>query len=317
MNQRGYVWQDWKAALSARHGSAQSTDVEGVVHCWFVDGNDEHRCTLWRGEVPYAIEATYAQAQNDADLAEYDSGAIEFNRAVEQKNYDGRVITQPVTLGSGQWHFWHGEGDDPGAGTVGGGQAFEATQSTAGDNPVTWVYRDPVWIAGGSFRYQGAEMGDHVSFVIYAPATGITPSAGGNTGNCNLHSSGILLPAAGDGAYDVDLATANPVPTSDFAPYTGFWNYTLPTDMKGRGTITPGAPGQSKYHLIPADIPLDQFVHKERLLGTGESFYEPQNINVSLCLPGWQFTCTLHNANGSHTVEAVWRVLVSRYWTTM
>ena len=321
MTQRSYVWQEWLAASVLRKASVQSSELGTQVDCWFEDGGEKHSCTMWRGAVPYAIEATYSQAQNDADLAEYDAqvAARAFNNAIEQKNYDGRIITQPVTLGSGQWHYWHGEGDDVASDpqTVGGGQAFEATRATAGDLPITWEYRDPVWIAGGSLKFQGAQMGDHVTFMIYAPATAITASVGGNTGNCNLHESGILIPAAGDGAYDVDLETATPVPTSDFAPFTGFWDYALPTDMKGRGTITPGAPGASKYHLIPADIPLDQFVHKERLLGNGETFYEPQNINVSLCLPGWRFKCTLHNESGGHTVEAVWRVLVSRYWTTM
>lgn len=110
-------------------------------------------------------------------------------------------------------------------------------------------------------------MGDHVTFVIYAPATGITPSdvAGGHEG-----------------------------------PGHGYTRHAGGCEV-----------------LIPADVALDQFVHKERLLGDGETFYEPQNINVSLCLPGWKFKCTLHNENGTHTVEAVWRVLVSRYWTTI
>lgn len=318
---REYKWGEWLTALATRRGSAQSEEAGGIIRAWFADGNELHQCFMWRGEVPYAIETHYSQAQNDADIEAYDAKvtADEFNKAIEQKNYDGRLITQPVTLGSGQWHYWHGEGDDVASDpqAVGGGQAFEVTRATAGDTPVTWEYRDPVWIAGGSLKFQGAQMGDHVTFVIYAPATAITASAGGNTGNCNLHESGILIPAAGDGAYDVDLETAIPVPTSDFAPFSGYWDYALPADLKGRGTLTAGAPGASKYHLIPADIPLDQFVHKERLLGAGETFYEPQNINVSLCLPGWRFKCTLHNEGGGHTLEAVWRVLVSRYWTTV
>lgn len=237
---------------------------------------------------------------------------------VQPRNYDGRPIFQPVTLGSGQWHYWHGQGDDVTSDppVLGGGQAFEASLATAGDLPVTWIYRDPVWIAGGTLKYQGAQIGDHVSFVIYAPATEITPSDGGNTGNCHL-VYGVLIPAAGNGAWNVDLETAVPVPTSDFEPYSGYWDYALPNEMRGRGTITPGVPGKAKYHLIPARMDLDRFVSKERLLGTGDSYYEPQNINVSLCLPGWRFECTVHNETGDHTVEVVWRVLVSRYWTTM
>lgn len=232
-------------------------------------------------------------------------------------NRDNRLIVQPVTLTKGQWHYWHGEGDDIAATpqTVGGGQAFEASCSTADDCVVEWSYRDPVWIAGGSFRFQGAQMGDKVSFVIYAPATAVVANVGG-TGNCNLVGA-VIVPAAGNGAYDVDLATCNPIPTADEAPYSGYWEHALPANMKGRGTTTPSStPGQAKYHLLAVDYDLDRFVNGERLLGSGENFYEPQNINVSLCMPGWEFKCTLHNETGTHTVEAVWRVLVSRYWTT-
>ena len=139
-----------------------------------------------------------------------------------------------------------------------------------------------------------------------------------NTGNCHI-IFGVIVPSAGGntGEYDVDLDTAIPVPTSDFEPYSGYWNYTLPANMRGRGTITPGHPGTSKYHLIAGRLDLDGFVRDEMLLGTGENYYEPQNINVSLCLPGWKFECILHNDTGDHNSQAVWRVLMSRYWTTL
>lgn len=253
----------------------------------------------------------------DSDAsADFEDG-WDVSEVLLETNRDGRQIVQPVTLGKGQWHYWHGEGDDVVADpqTVGGGQGFEASCDAAEDCVVEWSYRDPVWIAGGSLRFQGALMGDNVSFVIYAPATPITANGGG-TGNCNLVGA-VIVPAMGDGAYDVDLSMANPVPTADAPPYTGYWEHELTANLKGRGTTTPSAtPGQAKYHLLAVDYDLDRFVNGERLLGSGENYYEPQNINVSLCLPGWEFKCTLHNATGGHTVEAVWRVLVSRYWTT-
>jgi len=187
---------------------------------------------------------------------------------VQPRNYDGRLIVQPVTLGSGQWHYWHGVGDS--ATELGGGQRFMTSKASAGEETVSWHYRDPVWIAGGSLRYVGATLGDWVRLTIYAPATPVTPNAA-HTGNCHI-VYGVIVPAAGNGAYDVDLSTAVPVPTSDFEPYTGYWDYALPTEMRGRGTVTPGSPGHAKYHLIPARINLDGFVRDEMLLGNGESY---------------------------------------------
>lgn len=314
----GMRWSEWKSAVVSRRCNPQAVEHNGVISVWFYD-IDRFEASIWRGDVPHGIiTGGYSQEQNDLDLAEYDSGIVVFGKASEQRNYDGRLIVQPVTLGSGQWHYWHGEGDDVTSDpkTVGGGTPFQAS-STSGSVTTSWSYRDPTWIAGGSLKYSGALLGDYVSFTIYAPATPITPSSGGNTGNCNLHPSGILIPAAGDGAWDVDLTAATPIPTSDFAPYSGFWNYELPSNMMGKGVLTPGVPGESKYHLIPARVDLNRFVKRERLLGTDTVLYEPTNINVSICLPEWKFECTLHNASGSHTVEAVWRVLLSRYWTTI
>lgn len=278
--------------------------ASGICSIWF-------RATLSNGDV--ALLATLVAAHSGEPLP---AVATPVTLTGLEINRDNRLIVQPVTLGAGQWHYWHGMGDDVANGTVGGGPPFQASADTTTPVSVVWSYRDPVWIAGGSLKYQGAALGDCIDFVIYAPATPITPN-GGNTGNCHLHPSGILIPAAGNGAWNVDLTTATPVPTSDFAPFSGFWDYELPADMRGRGVITPGSPGTSKYHLIPARVDLDKFVQREQLLGTGVNYYEPDNIKVSLCLPGWAFQCTLHNGTGAHTVEAIWRVLVSRYWTTM
>jgi hypothetical protein len=319
MNTRTYFWQDWLAAITKHLAVPQSSEVGGVVRVWFYDRLDEHSAEMWRGDVPYTLIDTYSQAANDSDLAAYDAmvAAESFNKPIDQLNYEGRQIIQPVTLGSGQWHYWHGEGDDVANGTVRGGVPFEASVNTATEQVVEWEYRDPVWIAAGWFKYQGALQGDYVRFTIFAPATAITPN-GSNTGNCNLVSSVYIVPAAGGntGAYDVDLELANPIPTSDAWPYTGYWDYELPADMKYRGTLTPGIPEHSKYILLSIRADLDCFVGNSRLLGDGKDLYNPDNIKVSLCLPGWKFECVVHNENGTNTLQAIWEVLVSRYWTT-
>ena len=256
--------------------------------------------------------------KDSEESADFEDG-WDLNEVLQTTNRDGRQIVQPVTLGKGEWHYWHGEGDDVTSDpqTVGGGTAFEATATSIGDVPVEWEYCDPVWIAGGTLTFQGAVMRDKVTFVIYAPATPLTPNGGG-TGNCNV-VFGVIVPAAGGntGAYDVDLTTCNPIPSADSEPYTGYWEHELSPTMRGRGTTEASTtPRQAKYHLLAVDYDLDRFVNKERLLGAGTSYYEPQNINVSLCFPGWKFKCILTNATGSHTLEAVWRVLVSRFKTT-
>lgn len=263
-------------------------------------------------EANYLSKCTPAASKDDAWVLGSAANRVPL---VQPRNYDGRPIIQPVTLGSGQWHYWHSVGDD--GSTLAGGQRFGSSRDTTGENTVHWSYRDPVWVAGGTLKYLNADLGDWVTLTIYAPATPVVPNPT-NTGNCHV-VYGVIVPAAGGntGEYDVDLATAIPVPTSDFEPYSGYWDYTLPAQMMGRGVITPGTPGHAKYHLCAGRVSLDGFVREEMLLGDGESFYEPQNINVSLCLPGWEFECIIHNESGDHNLKVIWRVLVSRYWTTM
>lgn len=315
MKQRSYTWQGWKEALANRRASAQSLERnDSTVFCWFEDGGEEHHCVIWRGSVPYAIEAQYAQAQNDTDLAEYDARAAGFNRAIDQRTYDGRLTVQPVTAAQGQWHTWHSHGDS--ATDIGEGTFFGTAHSASGwCEPVVWSYRDPIWISGGRLKYLGAKLGDLVDFVIFAPATPITAASGGNTGNCHL-VYGVLIPAAGNGAYNVDLETAVVLPTQSGTG--GYWDYTMPTNMRGQGTIAPTAvPGQGGYHLVPARVNLVRFVIKGALLGDGENLYEPANPNPSACLPCWKFECKLYNVDGAHALQAVWRTLNTRYWTTM
>lgn len=232
---------------------------------------------------------------------------------VAPRSYDGRIITQPITAALGQWHTWQGAGDS--ASDIGEGPSFGKSHATAGwCEPVSWGYRDPVWVAGGKLKYVNAKLGDQVNFVIYAPATPITPN-GANTGNCHL-VYGVLIPAAGNGAYDVDLSTAVVIPTQSGTG--GYWDYTMPTNMRGRGTIAPATtPGLGSYHLIPVRLNLTRFVINEALLGDGENPYAPDNPNPSPCLPCWKFECKFYNCDGAHELQAVWRVLNTRYWTTM
>lgn len=249
----------------------------------------------------------------EADLTDWETNyEANANGPTRPRDYDGKDKVQPVTLSTNQWHYWHSVGDTSSA--LREGEQFKLSLSTDGDDDVSWQYRDPVWMAGGDLRFKNAQIGDHVSFCVYAPATPVTASEGGNTGNCNVYY-GVIAPAPGNGAYNVDLAEAHPVPTP---AEDGYFDYALPTDMRFGGTTTFSAtPGAAKFHLIAQRFDLTRFVAQEFMLGDGFTEYEPQNINASLCLPEWRFECVIHNEGGSHQLDIVWRVLVSRYWTTV
>jgi len=300
------TWTQLKVLAAKKYVGFHSYETSNAHEVYIIE---DGQISFWAWVFKDAADPRYS-ADDLADWeANYEANA---NGPTKPRDYDGKDKVQPVTLSTNQWHYWHSIGDT--ASTLRAGEQFKLSRSTDGDSDVSWQYRDPVWMAGGELIYQGATIGDHVSFCVFAPATPVTASAGGNTGNCNVYY-GVIVPAAGNGAYNVDLAEAYPVPTpaSD-----GYWDYALPANMQFGGTITTSAtPGAASYHLIAQRFDLTRFVAKELLLGTGKTTYEPQNINASLCLPEWRFECVLHNEGGGHQLDAVWRVLVSRYWTTV
>lgn len=302
------TWTELKVLAAKKYVGFHSYETSNAYEVYIIeDGKPAFWAAIFKDNDSRYVEA---------DLTDWESNyKADANGPTKPRDYDGKDKVQPVTLSTNQWHYWHSVGDTSGALRAGPQFKISNDGSAEGGNMVCeWRYRDPVWMAGGKLLYRDAALGDHVSFCVFAPATPVTASAGGNTGNCNVYY-GVIVPAAGDGAYDVDLDECYPVP----APAEdGYWDYALPADMKFGGTVTLSAtPGAAKFHLIAQRFDLTKFVAEELMLGDGTSDYTPENINASLCLPEWRFECKVHNEGGSHTVIAVWRVLVSRYWTTV
>lgn len=304
-------WADLKVLATKKFVGFHSYETSNASVVYIIeDGKPSFWTAIFKAGDSRYDDDSVMQAVRTEWVAHYEPFA---NGPTKPRDYDGRDKTQPITLSSNQWHYWHSRGDT--ALALREGEQFILSNVSSEEDVVkVWQYRDPVWMAGGSLKYKGAEVGDHVTFVIYAPATPVVPNIS-NTGNSNLVFPGIIVPAPdNDGAYDVDLENAHPVPAPE---QNGYWNYELSSNMKFGGTITAGEPGSSKYLLIAARLDLTMFIAEELLLGDGQQVYEPQNINASLCLPEWRFECRLHNENHDHTVDVVWRVLVSRYWTTV
>jgi hypothetical protein len=299
------TWAELKALATKKLVGLHSYETLNATEVYIIE---DGKPSFWT-----AVFKSNDERYNEDERADWEANWLpNANGPTKPRDYDGRDKVQPVTLPTNQWHYWHSIGDTSTG--LRDGERFELSHAEAEDASVTWQYRDPVWMAGGRLKYSGAVLGDWVSFTVFAPATEVVANEG-NTGNANLVFPGIIVPAAGDGAYDVDLDAAHPVP----APGAdGYWDYELPANMKFAGTVTPSStPGAAKYHLIAARFDLTKFVAEEGLLGEGMTTYEPQNINASLCLPEWRFECVAHNADGEHTLEMVWRVLVSRYWTSV
>jgi len=156
--------------------------------------------------------------------------------SIYQARYDSDskqvMVITPAPRGSFTWYTSRGDVADPlerGAGekaliTISGGAApgvYTKELQFAGDGGVYIHDGEMAWRnEAGTVEGFGGE--DEVSIYIKFPATTDFSENGGGTGNCNLYPIGgpynAIVPAAGDGGYDVDLDKAVPVPDS-----SGVW----------------------------------------------------------------------------------------------
>jgi hypothetical protein len=229
---------------------------------------------------------------------------------------DGKLIVQPSMFPAGVYLYITGAGDD---GARGNGQPFSVASDAAGDSSVVFTFKDWVYLSAGGMMWQGAEFGDSVTFDFYAPATPVTPN-GAHTGNCNLVDPGVgaailLVPANGNGAYDVNLANAVPVPAYGAnSALVGYWDWSEPDT--GLGTIQGSStPGHAAYHLFAVAAPLVKFVNRMPLLGSGAMDMQPPPIKSKKMLPHWRGRVTLHNA-GHAGLKVAWYLATARASTT-
>jgi hypothetical protein len=220
------------------------------------------------------------------------------------RQQDGSPYVSPCMFPSGVYLYITGAGDGE---NIGDGQEFIVSSEVEEDKVVEFQFLDWVLIAGGALLPVGVQQGDWASMGVYCPATPVTPNGGG-TGNCNV-VEGIIVPAAGDGAFDVDLGQANPVltPLKD-----GYWDWDFPNT--GKGTVSMGDPGKAAAHLIAADYPLARFVNKVPLIREEHLEFTIPAIEPKIMLPHWKGKVTVHNS-GHTGLKVGWYLTTARVRT--
>jgi hypothetical protein len=132
---------------------------------------------------------------------------------------DGKqvVVPTPAPRGSYTWYTSCGDALTPEIVRGGGTPAritFNAEET--GTKTAELHFSEAVYIHDGEINWSSPSEFDGTDlFSVYIKfgVTTVTENIGG-TGNCNLYNGYVIIPAAGDGAYDVDLTTAHPVPSS-------------------------------------------------------------------------------------------------------
>jgi len=239
--------------------------------------------------------------------------AVHSGEPLPSESQPVEVTNKPETLPNlfppGVDYYMTGCGDDIANNKRGEGVQFEIASTTTETKTLESQYLDYVLPIGGCVRWSGAGPGCWATMEVVCPATGVTPNVG-NTGNCNV-VGGVIVPAAGDGAYDVDLSAAVPVPAESS---DGYWDCTTPDT--GRGVITPSAnPGYAAYHLLAVEVMASRYINRLPLVPAEGD----EDIVVTMTTPAvvraeWKLRASIYN-NGQATLYVGWNMVCGRHTT--
>ena len=207
---------------------------------------------------------------------------------------DGTPVFLPCLFPSGVYLYVTSAGD--GESTRGAGDLLVFKSDTEEDVVKYVQFLDACYEADAIIQFIGGDTdgtdADYVEVEVVAPATVVEPNVG-NTGNCNVVNH-VIVPAAGNGAYDVDLEEAVPVPAKDSEGNpNGYWN--LSVIMIGKGTITPNVGGVGSYHLLDVETKLIRHGNKCILLGSNNIEVSMPVVEPKVLLPQWKGKITVHN----------------------
>jgi len=184
---------------------------------------------------------------------------------------DGRPIVVTAPNPEGWKSYYTGAGDKLAPREIGNGDRLRLSFAGPGTQAIKIQFSEPVEMHDGQMTYSPPvnwTFDDVFDFFVVIPAT---PSVanGAGTGNANKYPIGgganMFIPAAGNGAWDIDLATAVPVPMDTPA---GFYEAN-----RDSGAVSVGVhPGKSAFTLL--DVPLKVYFARKIPMGNSLGIFD-------------------------------------------
>jgi hypothetical protein len=149
---------------------------------------------------------------------------------------------------------------------------------------------------------------------VSAPASAVKAPLVENQGNCNLVATGLgfnmIVPAAGNGAYDLDVTIPIPAANPETDHAEGYWNHSDP--WIGKGTMSAGVPGHAPFNLFDTSMELAHLCRISCLRDSAERDVLVENIRPKWIYPEWNLVVTLHNADANKTLSVAWDLMIAR-----
>lgn len=196
-----------------------------------------------------------------------------------------------------------------------GGDLFGLQKQGVGTSTIDIDFLDGVFLAGGHIAWDGGSWGSSIYFELVAPASTVKDPASPGTGNCNLVATGIpglniIVPAAGDGAKDIDVPVPIPANDDETNDPNGYWSYSEP--WLGKGSTSPSEPNKGKYNLFDQPLELAHFCKLHIFQDVGQRDLIAPAIKPKWILPEWKMRVIIDNADAGKTLRVGWDLLIAR-----
>jgi len=286
------------------------TPHEYQVHAF--DEGVVYTTTIYRTGVPDNIPIS--EASNAEHLADFEQNfkTVPWKPGTIRAA-DGKAIVLPNIFPGEVILNFAGRGDSVSPAVRGAGPLFGLKQAGAGSQSMNIEFLDGIFIAGGHVRWEGGNWGSSIALDITAPASTVKAPAVEGQGNCNLIPVGVginmLIPAAGDGAYDLDYAVPIPSINNESNATTGFWEYSEP--WVGKGVMSPGIPTKAKYNLFDIPLTLSKLCTIHLGFAVGCQELSLPALKPKWILPEWSLRVTLDNV-GDGELAATWSLTLAR-----
>lgn len=199
-----------------------------------------------------------------------------------------------------------------------GGDLCLLEKNGQGDSEMDLRFIDGVYIAGGHISWTGGDPGAYIYMELRSDASTVKAPQTPGEGNCNLVATGLgfnmIVPAAGNGQYDLDYAAPVPAYHPETNAKTGYWEYSEP--WIGKGTVSAGVAQHSKYNLYDEGLELNHFAKILLLTNEGTRDMFIPAMKPKWLLPEWYLRIELHNANNAKNLHVAWDLLLGRRKTT-
>lgn len=274
-------WAEFKKWIDGTYASLKYAWVgDGAYyHIFALDGQVTRLCKLAYGDAT-DFETNFKNSKPAQPQTAEGTPLTALDAPCEADKKPVMVIS-PATEGTYTW--LSSKGDDlsptpPASGRGDGSQLLLTWTGQQGEDAYKEVeiqFCEPIELHDGHVSWKGTwGFEDLWSISVRLPATVATPNQG-NTGNCNLVDTGygfnVIVPADGDGAYDIDYDQAVPVPDGYNAKTSqgqGYWSVVQHWSEE----ISPSEPGKGEYNFY--DIALEMFFCKNMDCGSNLQIWD-------------------------------------------